>query len=113
VARLPPIVARLRSAGEPTERAAWASATKAPGSRAIRAKAGELAHARQVEERGGPRAPGVDVDPEVGAACDRDRVGPRGAQLERLVERAGDEDVGHARTAANASIIAGTSSPSG
>ena len=97
---MPPIVPRLRICGEPTVRDAAAR----PGSRvaqlvdrarvgdagadAQRAVAllplGELAHAREIEDRLGPLAAEVEVHHHVGAAPQRQRPRVRGAGLEGL-----------------------------
>ena len=55
----------------------------------------------------------VDRDHQVGAAGDGHGLGMLRLQRERLVERAGKQHLHQAVTVAKASIIAGTSSPSG
>ena len=50
--------------------------------------AAQLGHAPEVDQRVGPLAVGVERDHEIGAAGDRAGPGMRGAQAERLLERA-------------------------
>ena len=98
--RLPPIVPRLRICGEPTVRDAAARPGSAvaqlgdrarvgdAGADAQRAVAllplGQLAHAREIEDRLGPLAAEVEVDHHVRAAPQRQGARVGGARLERL-----------------------------
>ena len=105
VPRLPPIVPRLRICGEPTvrdgrgERGQRRGQLAARGLRvgqsgaqhelvALAPPAAQLRHAPEVDQGVGPLAPGVERDHEIGAARDRAHPGVRGAQAERIFERA-------------------------